>query len=405
MKRILTLLLFVATFASSHAQVGSDFGVNMFVSASGGMSLYSNRVEQLQTGFSGNVAVGKWILYPLAMRVDFDFSTVPAERLGHEYSQNFAFADVSFLWDVTSTFLRTRNWRINAYPVIGLGLAYRAAVKSGPVSLGTDHDFQTFMGVHVPLRVSSHFDVFAEYRCRFFPEVFDFGGGDVYLHSIVAGVNCRFTDSPFSRRTQYESRETDQDWFFGIGLGPNFSSFSFEHVDEGGMYGFTPEVMFGRNYSNFWTIRFELGGLRAHEPFDTIRGVAGDSYSYSTVHADVMVNLTHALRFRRGVRLNVLPYLGAGLIWRYDNIMFDMAADAGLMFRYYVGYHSDLYIDLKYQMIPPRIGGGMATEGPFGVSMESSIFWVGIPSLTVGYIYNFGHSTTRYRLPANWSPR
>ena len=169
------------------------------------------------------------------------------------------------------------------------------------------------------------------------------------------------------------------------------------------MYGVAPEVMFGRNYSNFWTIRFQLGGLTAHEPYDTINDEAGESYTFSTLHADLMVNLTHALKFRRGKKLNVLPYLGAGAIWRYDDLKFDMAADAGIMFRYYVGIHSDFYVDLKYTMVTPRIGGGTGPESAVGGSaLKPAQFWVGLPSLTVGYIYNFGHSTTRYRLPAHW---
>jgi hypothetical protein len=53
----------------------------------------------------------------------------------------------------------------------------------------------------------------------------------------------------------------------------------------------------------------------------------------------------------------------------------------------------DFYIDLKYIMVPPRVAG---EAGPSG-----SIFGVGYPMLTFGYIHNFGHSTTRYRMPLN----
>ena len=109
-----------------------------------------------------------------------------------------------------------------------------------------------------------------------------------------------------------------------------------------------------------------------------------------------MVNLTHAVKFTRGVRLNVMPYIGAGMVWRFDNIEFDMAADFGLFFRYYVNRRSDLYADLKYLMVPTPIGGGPGPSGKF--------YSVGLPSFTVGYIYNVGTSTTRYRQPLNWCP-
>jgi hypothetical protein len=163
------------------------------------------------------------------------------------------------------------------------------------------------------------------------------------------------------------------------------------------MYGVTPEIQFGRNYSNVWTIRFELGGLTAHEPYDTVEKCAGDKYSYSNLHTDFMVNLTHLFRFTRGVRLNILPYLGAGLIWRYDEPTFNMTADAGIMFRYYLSHHSDIYLDMKYMMVPPTIAGIQPAAGEDLPKTYGD--WGGLPSITVGYIYNFGSSTTRYRHP------
>ncbi|MBR6843718.1 MAG: hypothetical protein IKM79_01325, partial [Bacteroidales bacterium] len=73
------------------------------------------------------------------------------------------------------------------------------------------------------------------------------------------------------------------------------------------------------------------------------------------------------------------------------NVMFDMAADFGLFVRRYISKEGDFFIDLKYVMMAPRIGGGAGPEG--------DIYGVGIPSLTFGYIHNFGHSSTRYRVP------
>ena len=160
--------------------------------------------------------------------------------------------------------------------------------------------------------------------------------------------------------------------------------------------------MFGRNCSNFWTIRFELTGLTAHGPYDTINEQAGDGYTFGMLHSDVMLNLTHAIKFTRGKKLNVLPYLGAGMVWRFDKPQFDMGADFGVMLRYYIGRRSDLYADLKYLMVPPRIGGGIGPEGPLPGIFGYNVVWVGLPSITLGYIYNFGTNTTRYRLPAHW---
>ena len=390
MKKIIVSLLLLAGIGSAKAQIGTDFGVNMFVTLNGGMSFYKSGNAEMGSGFSGGIGVGKWILSPLAGRVDLDFMTAPAPQ-NPDVIASYATATMEFLWDPMSTFSRVRNWSVNIYPIIGLGIIYRA----GDQTHSTDREVQSMLGLNVPVRLGMGWDVYFEYKCFFMPETFDAGGRNM-MQTATLGFNHRFTDSPYTRRTEFESRSTGEDWFLGFGIGPNYSLFDpFASKQPGGlsMMGVTPEMMFGRNFSNFWTIRFELTGLSAHEAFDTIKEEPGDAYSFTMLHADVMMNLSHLLNFKRGVRWNFLPYLGAGAIWRYDNIMFDMAADFGVMARRYVNAKGDFFIDLKYMMVAPRIGGG---TGPSG-----NVYGVGIPSLTFGYIYNFGASSTRYRIPAH----
>jgi hypothetical protein len=273
-------------------------------------------------------------------------------------------------------------------------------VEAEGVTHGGDNDFQAMLGIHFPVRIAPLWDAFLEYKWFFLSDFFDGSESGNRMHSITLGVTHRWTDSPFSRKTEYASRSTAEDWWVGFGIGPNFSSFSFRNIDEWGMYGITPEIQFGRNYSNVWTIRFELSGLTAHEPYDTVNQCAGNKYSFSNFHTDVMVNLTHAMEFTRGVRLNVLPYLGAGLIWRYDDPTLNFTADIGVMLRYYLSHHSDIYLDAKYMMVPPNIAG---IQPEAGEELSKSYGdWGGLPSITVGYIYNFGSNSTRYRYPAQW---
>ena len=260
----------------------------------------------------------------------------------------------------------------------------------------------------VPLRIGSRWDAFLEYKCFFYPQGFDGSFGDNYMHTITLGLTHRSSDDPFHRRTQYESRSTNDDWFVGFGVGANISSFEFEYFgnEEARLINFSPELMLGRNYSDVWTIRFELSGFFARERAHMMPHIYDDGatvvdelergawYTFNMLHTDFMINLTHLFRFRRGVKWNFLPYLGAGPVWRYQtHPRFDVAADAGFMARRYIDNMGDFYIDLKYIMVPPRIAG---ETGPSG-----SIFGVGYPTLTFGYIHNFGHSTTRYRMPVN----
>lgn len=390
-KAIISLLLIAACF-TGRAQIGTDFGVNMFMNMGGGVSMYKRADAPLVTGFSGGISVGKWILSPLAARISLDFQTL-SKTEDRDANAAFASTGVEFMWDFTSTFLRIRNWRINVYPMIGLGVFFRAAHTVDGHNYGTDREVHSMLGLHVPIRISGGWSAFLQYKCYFLP-TYGAGGSDVaMMHSLTGGFTHNFTETPFHRRTEYESRNTAEDWFVGVGIGPNYSSFDlFTNKHHGGfaMVGVAPEIMFGRNFSNFWTIRFEATGLTGHERFDTIMQEAGDAFTFTMLHADVMMNLSHLCDFKRGAYWSIMPYLGAGAIWRYDHLMFDMAADFGLFFRRYISKEGDFFVDLKYIMAAPRIGGG-----------RSTIYGFGLPSITVGYIHNFGQSSTRYRVPYN----
>lgn len=396
-KIVITLLLSCMALTGVRAQIGTDFGVNMFITMNGGMSFYKSGSQPLVSGFAGGIGVGKWILNPLAGRVCLDFMTSPSFKHDNVTVSNAA-ASMEFLWDPMATFSRVRDWRVNVYPIIGLGIIFQSGYSDGETIHGTDREVQSMLGLNVPVRLGMGWDAYLEYKCYFLPESFD-GVGRDFMHTATIGINHRFTESPYTRRTEFESRSTSEDWFLGFGIGPNYSAFDLfnnDHLGGLSMLGVAPEAMFGRNFSNYWTIRFELTGLSAHEQFDTVRQEPGDGYTFTMLHADVMMNLSHLFNFKRGVKWNFLPYLGAGAIWRYDNIRFDMAADFGVMARRYVSRQGDFFIDLKYLMVAPRIGGGM---GP-----NHDLYGVGIPSLTFGYIHNFGVSSTRYRMPVNTCP-
>ena len=390
-KAIISLLLIAACF-TGRAQIGTDFGVNMFMNMGGGVSMYKYADNPLHTGFSGGISVGKWILSPLAARISLDFQTL-SNIEDNDAKAAFASTGVEFLWDFNSTFRRISHSPFNVYPLIGLGVFLRTPHVIDGITFGTDREVHGLLGLHVQYHINGGWCAFAQYKCYFLPTYGYLESHVALMQSITAGFTHNFTETPFHRRTEYESRSTDEDWFVGIGIGPNYSSFDlFTNKHHGGfaMVGVAPEIMFGRNFSNFWTIRFEATGLTGHERFDTIMQEAGDAFTFTMLHADVMMNLSHLCDFKRGAYWSIMPYLGAGAIWRYDHLMFDMAADFGMFFRRYVSKEGDFFVDMKYIMAAPRIGGG-----------RSTIYGFGLPSITVGYIHNFGQSTTRYRMPYN----
>ncbi len=404
MKKLLLSLLLMGACLSSSAQGYKTVGENTwFLSLGAGGVYYQHSGEGQFSVPTATLNLGCWITRPLAFRFGFDMMMTPSHwQNGGSDNSMYFMGSAEFIWDVNATFFNVYNGTIMkpfpVYPMLGVGMVIRPSVTVADVTHKIDDDFQAMLGLHFPVRISPLWDAFLEYKWFFLSQYFDGSAGDNNMHSITVGVTHRWADSPYSRKTEFASRSTAEDWWVGFGIGANFSSFGFRNIGEWDMYGVSPEVQFGRNYSNVWTIRFELGGLTAHEPYDTVENRAGKKYSYSNFHTDVMVNLTHAFGYyTRGVRLNILPYLGAGLIWRYDDLTFNMTADIGVMFRYYLSHHSDIYLDAKYMMVPPTIAGIQPEPGE---ELSKSYFdWGALPTITVGYIYNFGSSSTRYRYP------
>ena len=411
MKKLLLSLCLVGFALSAKAQPTADN--TLFMSLNAGATFYQHSGEG-QLGLpAGGLYIGRWLMRPLAFRLAADVAMAPT-ALQSNSSTNalYLMGSAEFMWDINSTFFHVYNknflYPIPFYPLVGLGLVYRPEIEIDGLKYQADHDFQAMLGFNMPVRIGSRWDACLEYKCFFFPQGFDGSRGDNFMHMLTLGLTHRWSDDPFHRRTQYESRTTNDDWFVGFGMGVSFSSFEFEYADniDARLYNFTPELMFGRNYSDVWTIRFELSGFLARERAHMVPQVDEDGasitnelkpgywYTFNCLHTDFMINLTHLFHFRRGVKWNFLPYLGAGPVWRYQaHPRFDVAADAGFMARRFINNMGDFYIDLKYIMVPPRVAG---ETGPTG-----SIFGVGYPMLTFGYIHNFGHSTTRYRMPVN----
>ncbi len=338
-------------------------------------------------GLSG----GWWLSDPLAFQLAVDGIYAPS-RSG--VKSLFSAFTVEFKWDVNSTFFHVHNDRflrpVPVYPLWGLGMMWR--LSGG----GIEHSFHGMLGLQCPIRLSKYRDAKLEYKCFLLPPNFDNSSEIGCMHTLSVGLILRQGDSPYSRRTDYVTHALGEDWFFGAGMGVNYSAFDIiTNPDRGGlsMVGAAPEVMMGRNFSSYWSVRFQLGGLSAHEYYNPQVTSRPKEYRFSFLHCDLMVNLSTILSNRRGIRLNFMPYLGSGPIWRYDNGLFDFAADGGLFLRYYAGRKSDFYLDFRYLMLTPSFAGGTAPSGHF--------YGVGIPSVTVGYIYNFGRTSNRYRIPLN----
>ncbi|MBQ9417372.1 MAG: hypothetical protein IJU19_02195 [Bacteroidales bacterium] len=400
MKHTLLLLFVIGQFTLALSQTRNAYAdKTLYLSLRGGAYLYSHST-QTQFGLPAlGFDIGRWIMRPLSFQTSFDYFASDNHTDSTSKTNHYFMASAEFRWDVNATLHQVHTGSLfmhpcPVYPMIGLGLLWRDFSETDQdLAPGADNDFQAMLGLQLPMRLSNHWTAFLETKCTFFPQHFDASNGDNYFFSFLLGTSYQWSDNPFHRSTTYESKELTHDWFVGFGGGTQISSFEFEYAfdSKAKLWTFTPELIFGRNFSNVWTIRFELSGFSARERYNEDQEAVGIRYAFNYLHTDFMINLSRLTRFRPGSRLNFMPYMGAGPIWRYQSPAYTVAADAGLLTRYYIDPAGDLYLDLKYTMTPPRVAGD---TGPSG-----SIYGVGYPSLTLGYLYNFSRTSTRYRMP------
>lgn len=394
MKKLLLSMLLVCTFAGVRAQDNAAYADNTFyLSVGGGASYYLHSGTGSLGVPAAGLSAGRWLMKPLAFQIAADMVMAPPFKAPDAGNAMYLMGSAQFLWDINSTFFHVYNkavpYPIPFYPMIGLGALYMPEGKG----YGADRDFQGMLGLHMPVRIAPKLAAFLELKCYFLPYSFDGSYGANFMPTATIGLTKRWYDSPFGRRTGFETRNTSEDWFTGFGVGMLFNSFEFEAADiwESKLYNITGDLMVGRNWSDIWTIRFELSGFFGRGRYDVVNEQTARWYIFNSLHTDFMINLSHLANFNRGGKWNFLPYLGAGPVWRYSNPVFTIGADAGIMARRYIDNMGDFYVDLKYLMVPPRVTGGTGPSGnPFGV---------GYAMLTFGYMCNFGHSTTRYRIP------
>lgn len=401
MKKIALTLLIALCGLGASAQPVVMPG-SLYVGVGGGGFAYTNTGGTSFGAPSFGAEIGWWIMKPLAFQLAYNGSMAQSTfQQGTSSNAMFSFVSAEFKWDFNATFFHVYNktfqYPLPFYPMIGLGLLFRNEVNVEGRSYHQDNEFQAMLGLQMPVRLTDRLSAKLDYKCFFIPQGFDGSVGDNYMHMLGLGLMWRNGDDPYHRKTAFEARNTSEDWFVGYGVGALFNSFEFEGIlldnAKTKLWNVTGDMMVGRNYSDVWTIRFELSGYFARHRYNVAKEQPGNWYPFNMLHTDFMVNLAHLFSFKRGDRLSVLPYLGAGPVWTYKYPRFDVGADFGLMARYYIDNAGDVFFDAKYMMVPPRVAGA---SGPSG-----NILGVGYLTFTVGYIHNFGHSTVRYRMPVN----
>ena len=271
MKKILTTLLLALSCLGVNAQPAVKPG-SLYASLNGGVFAYSHSGTTSFGVPAFGVELGSWLMKPLAFQLAYEGALAPSTyQNGSGNNPLFSFVSAEFKWDFNATFFHVYNktfqYPMPFYPMIGLGLLMRNPVTVDGNTHQTDNDFQAMLGLQLPVRISNKWSVNLEYKCFFLPQGFDGSNGTNNMHMVTLGLMWRQGDDPFHRKTAFEARNTSEDWFTGFGVGALFNSFEFEGIGldnaKTKLWNITGDMMFGRNWSDVWTIRFELSGFFA----------------------------------------------------------------------------------------------------------------------------------------------
>lgn len=408
MKKILLAVLLLLTICqSSQAQV-IRFIDNTFVTLGGGVNWYGNdygsvfnkmtQPDQLGAP-SFDVAFGKWIFNPVALRVSYSGfratnvypipqpsgtkSATGIPGLGDSTataSTLFLAPHVDLIWDVMTSIKGLKPRNFNIYPFIGFGMVYRLP---NPY-VHRDTDFTALAGVDVEWAFAPNtmpgWKLFAQGKVFMFSSGFDNNTSTSSLFDLQAGLKYDIHPMPYRHRVSGESRLPGDDWYIGFGAGLNFAQ---THAFSGFETNLQPigDIFLGKYFTTLLSARLQAN-------FGMCAINENTNFTYYNLHGDILFDVMNIKFAVRNRPFSVLPYLGAGVINRTDTPKLQVSADLGAFLRIYLNKHSDLYFDVRYAMAHSRFIRDFE-----GVGQRAFSF--GIPSISFGYIRNLGTANCR----------
>lgn len=379
---------------------------NTFVSLGGGLSLYSNdhitsqdHLWGLPLGFpSIDASFGKWVLNSVACRIGFssfvadnEYSVPGGLVIGSKVypftggigdsngiaSSMFYSGHVDLFWDIRSSFSTLRTDRsFNIYPFIGLGFVMR---NRNLYTNSRDSDFIAIAGVNMDFLIHDDFRLFLEGKYIMFPQDYDNNVKLSGVCDLTLGLKYDIHRLPYRRRNNGESLNSYDDWYMAIGAGANYGFGA-----DFGAPAVLGEITVGKYFTTCASARFQANG--------GLVSIGDDMDTYADIHGDLLLDVLnfvdqHLSRKNKNAVLgrgfSPLLYAGAGIYDRFGSGKIKVGVDAGCMFRFFLSRSADLYIDARYAMVPHLL------------NPNSSAIAEGIPSLTFGYIHNFGMNTCR----------
>ena len=361
---------------------------NTFLSVAGGLNGYKNAAYGAfeNQGAHLELAVGYHLSNDIAFRARLSGMT-NVGAAGTTGTYLYGMGDL--MWNLTNSFFGFNYYRRSTLSAfLGFGLVHATG----------DNDFALSLGLHGETVVTGPLRAFAELKAMVHPSEFDDNERMSFAPMASVGLSLLMNENAFFNAEKSGMPHANSDWYVGLGV-LSATSMQYAGIESMGqrMRQVRPSFNFalGKRLTPCWNGRFSLGiGLAAYRdveylPLNPEPQLVDYNFNFATLQADLMLDLTQAVLQRRYMqKFSLYPYLGTGLLMRFDHAdELRLALNAGLSLRYILTSRGDLFLDARYALTESRF---THVEG-----YPQGRFSVGLASLTAGYIINIGESRFR----------
>lgn len=263
----------------------------------------------------------------------------------------------------------------NLQGTIGLGFMHRQQNYKQPA----DNEFAVIPGLSYTYALFNGLYFLAELKAYVFLSAFDYNASPSSMIIASAGVQHRFNDNPYRNGINSGAHSMQENWYGSANVGVNSLQYSGLAMKDR-MHLLKPalEVSVGKYLSPVIGARFNVLGIQA--------ATANTSFSITNAHMDLMFNISNMSYPKQNRPLNFSVYFGAGVIDRFDSRVLTIAANAGLLTRFWMTNYTDVIVDLRYMVTTPKFVSDMGAQSRISVGMFTAM---------IGYCFNFTEGNLR----------
>lgn len=370
----LLILMLLLPYSLRSQHYNYNFSDLLYYSIGAGANLHmsDNTLSLTHIGFHADAAIGANIFEHLGGRLQFSLLRTP------DYQHNPAFYAVGHLDAVWRLFYSLKSGSHNAHQLslfIGIGAIRRWQNEFG----NSDNEFCFVPGIIYCCPISNATQLSIEFKSHIIPPHFDQCNTVSALTSLSVGILHNLNSMARHNGTIDGFYPFQGNWHLSVSAGANMFQYR-------GITGFNQriqqttgaaEISIGKNLSPILGFRLCASGFEA--------ATSESHFKFIDGHLDLMFNITNLIEQQQRRRFNFLFYAGGGIIDRLDTHQPTLQVDFGANTRFWLSERSDLFIDLRYNLI----------HYTFANISSQKLFSVGMATLSVGYSYNFGKSTCR----------